>query len=169
MNVKYLFPMNDFFNQILANNVQGKRAVYLEREMKYALKKVKILSAIIVTAFSVFTLYPIYAYVIENRLVPMMHMEFPFVDQTKMQGFLIGVAILLFFGVLNAIGGLGTQLMVLMVLTAYESLVTQIIWDLEDYHEMWQNRERFSEPYRESFLRNICLKYHDLNRSTHYT
>lgn len=113
----------------------------------------------------IFSLYPIYAYVTENRLVAIMRIEFPFVDQTEMKGYLIGLAIMLLFGFLAVVGSVAYDFLVAILLFGYGSLVTLLVLDLEDFHEMWLNKT-LSERDQEKFLRNICLKFQDINRLT---
>lgn len=167
--LKPILQINNFFENILTSNAKGKRADCLQREMKNAFKKVKIFIALTLLCFAVFSLYPIYVYVNENRLVPIMRIEFPFLDQTNMEGYLIGLAIMLLFGVLAVVGSVAFDLLVLMIFLEYGSLVTQLEQDLDDYHEMWKNKATFSAQYRDLFLRNICMKFQDIDRSMHLT
>lgn len=158
--------MYRFFEDVLIKNATGKRADYLEKEMKGALNKVTIFSVICLVCYGAFVLYPIYAYITEGRLVPLMSLEFPFVNQTSMKGYLIGLVIMLFFGFTALFCFVGFDSMVLMLLLVYGSLVTQLELDLKEYQEMWENQGTFSTKQREDFLRNICTKYQDINRST---
>lgn len=152
-----------FFERILINNAKGKRANCLEEEMKVAFMKIKIFIALFLACFVIFALYPIYAYVTEKRLIPIMRIEFLFVDQTEIKGYLIGLAIMLLFGFLAVVGSVSFDLMVVILLFGFGSLVTQLEMDLEDFHQMWK---RASTRDREHFLRNICLKYQDIHGLT---
>lgn len=134
--------------------------------MKDAFKTAKIYTVIQLLCFAVFSLYPMFAFVFENRLVQIMRIEFPSLDQTNLMGYLIGLAIMLLFGVLAVLGTMAFDLMILLLLLEYGSLVTLLIHDLDDYHEMWKQKELFSSQRRVQFLGNICLKYQDINKST---
>lgn len=154
--------MKNFFEKIL-NNATGSRSDCLKKEMKDAYKKVIIIIVITLASFAVFLLYPIYVYVNESRLVPLMRIEFPFVDQSYMKGYLIRLAIMLLLAVLGVSGSVAFDILTLMLFLEYGSLVTQLGQDLNNYHEMWKNKEAFSEHSRQLLLRTICLKYQDIN------
>lgn len=164
MHAKCFTSMYRFFESICIKNATGRRADCLKKEMEDALKKVKIFAVVSVLCFAIFALYPIYAYVNENRLVPIARMEFPCLDQTKMKGYLIGLTIMLIFACLAILGSLAFDSLILLILLIIGSLVTQLSNDLNNYHEMWENKETFSAQQREYFLRNICMKYEDINR-----
>lgn len=155
--------MNSFFEKMLINTPKGERADRLDKEMKDALKNAKIFIAISLLCFAIFALYPIHAFVNEQRLIPIMRIEFPFLDQTTMKGYLIGLAIMLVFAILGVAGSVAFDLMVLQLLLQYGSLVTQLILDFDEYHEIWENKNKFSAEYRDHFLKNILLKYEDIN------
>lgn len=163
---KHIVRINDFFEKIVITNPKGRRADHIAKEMRDAFKNVKIFIAITLLCFAVFALYPLYGYVTDNQLIPIMRIEFPFLDQTNMKGYLIGFAIMLFLAVLAVVGSVAFDLLVLVLLMEYRSLVTQFLLDLEDYHEIWNDKETFSTQYRKMFLNNICLKYLDLMRLT---
>ncbi len=159
-----ILSVNSFFENVLKSNPNGKRAEHLNKEMNDALKQVKIFIVVSLLCLAVFSLYPIHAYVNENRLVPVMRVEFPYVDQTNVQGYLVGLSIMLVFGVLGICGSVAFDLMTLMLLLEYGMLVTHLILDLDDYHEMWNDKKSFSSTRRENFLGNICMKYQDINK-----
>ncbi len=159
-----IISVNSFFENILMNNRNGKQADHLNKEMNDAFKKVKIFIVVNSLCFTLFSLYPMYAYVSENRLVPLMRMEFPYLDQTNMKGYLVGLTLMLIMGVFSVCGNVAFDLATLMLLLQYRSLVTLFILDLDEYHEMWNDKESFSSSHRENFLRNICMKYQDINQ-----
>ena len=163
---KEIISINKFFENMLINNPTGRRADQLAKEMKDALKIMKIFIAISVLCFGLFTLYPIYGYVFENRLILIARMEYPFLDQTTTKVYLIGVGIMCIMAVMAILGGVGFDSGVLIFMLQYGSLVTQLILDFEEYHEMWKRKDEFSPQYRDYFLKNIFKKYQDVNRLT---
>ncbi len=162
--MKNVVSMKKFFEKILFNNPNGIRANHLKNEMKDTFKNMKIFIVTSILCFAAFALYPIHVFVTENRLVPIMRIEFPFLDQTNTNDYLIGQAIMLLFGFLGVVGSVAFDLTTLVLLMQYGSLVTQLKEDLADYHELWKKKETVSKQYREYFLKNICLKYCDVNR-----
>jgi len=62
-DVKYIIPMNTFFENILTDNLTGRRSCDLAKEMKDAHNKVKTFVAISVLCFAIFVLYPMHAYI----------------------------------------------------------------------------------------------------------
>lgn len=161
---KPIVSFHIFFVKILVNNTEGKRADHLGKEMKDTFTHMKIFIAITLLCFAVFSLYPMYAYVAEDRLVQLVRMEMPYLDQTNLKDYLIALVIMLGMAGLATIGVLAFDLMVLVLLLQYGSLVTQFILDLEEYNEIWTDKESYSQRYRDVFLRNMCLKYHDLDK-----
>lgn len=96
-----------------------------------------------------------------------MRIEFPFLDQTNIKGYLLGLGIMLLFAVLGLAGSVAFDLVVLILLLQYGSLVTQLVLDFEDYHQIWKKKENFTPQFRENFLQNIFMKYQDINRHVH--
>ncbi|XP_037037280.1 uncharacterized protein LOC119074982 [Bradysia coprophila] len=163
-NVTRLTPMHDFFENILIGNPIGRRADDLVREMNDAYNKVKIFVIVSVLCFAIFVLHPLQAFVTEGRLIPIMRIELPFVDQTEMRGYLIGVALMSFIGFLGVVGNVAFDVTVLTLLMEFKSLVTLLAHDLDDYHEFSKEVETHSTQYQDSFLKNICKKYNDIHR-----
>lgn len=162
--IKQIVSINKFFENVLINNPKGKRANRLAQEMTVAFRNMKIFVVLTVLCFGVFILYPVYAYVTEHRLIQLARLEFPFLNQTNLKGYLIGVGIMLLTSVSGVIGSVAFDLVILMLLLQYGSLVTQFVLDLEEYHELWTNIGEFSPQYRDYFLKNIFKKYQDINR-----
>lgn len=158
--------MNTFFENILINHATGPRSDDLIREMKDAYSKLKICVVVSVLCFVVFLLYPVTAYVTDGRLVPLMRVEFLFVDQTTMKGYLIGQAFMLLFGVLGLVGNVAFDLAVLILLMEVKSLITLLEHDLDDYYEISKKGEAYSTQQQDILLRNICMKYNDIHRQS---
>ncbi|XP_037036795.1 putative odorant receptor 83c isoform X2 [Bradysia coprophila] len=163
-DMKQVVPMYRFFENILISHTTGRRSDDLVREMNDAYNKVKIFVVVSVLCFAVFVLYPIHAYITEGQLIPIMRIEFPFVDQTVIKGYLIGQAFMLLFGVLGLVGSVAFDLAVLTFLLEFKSLVTLLVHDLDDYEEFSKENETYSTQYKDSFLKNICRKYNDIHR-----
>lgn len=158
--------MNKFFENILVNHPIGRRCDDLAKEMKDAFNTVKIFVAVSVLCFALFVLYPMKAYVIDGQLIPVMRIEFPLVDQTRVKGYLIGQAFMSLFGILGMVGNVAFDLGVLMMLMEFKSLTTLLVHDLDDYHEISKKKERYPTAYQDSFLKNICKKYNDIHRQS---
>nr|QGW45439.1 odorant receptor 66 [Bradysia odoriphaga] len=161
-------PMYRFFENIVISHTTGRRSDDLVKEMNDAFKTVKIFIVVSALCFAVFVLYPMHAYVTEGQLIPIMRIEFPFVDQTIMKGYLIGQTFMLLFGFFAVVGSVAFDLAVLTLLMGFKSLVTLLLHDLDDYHEFSKEREASSTQYRDSFLKNICKKYNDIHRYLRY-
>nr|QGW45397.1 odorant receptor 24 [Bradysia odoriphaga] len=163
-HVKQLTPMHDFFEKILIDNPIGHRSDDLVKEMNDAYNKVKFFVVVSVPCFAVFVLYPVQAFVTDGRLIPIMRIEFPFVDQTDMRGYLIGLVFMSLLGFLGVVGNVAFDVAVLTLLMEFKSLVTILKHDLDVYHEFSKESEAYSRQYRDSFLKNICKKYIDIHR-----
>nr|QGW45440.1 odorant receptor 67 [Bradysia odoriphaga] len=163
-HVKQLTPMHDFFEKILISHTTGSRSDDLVKEMNNAYNTVKFFVVVSVPCFAVFVLYPVQAFVTEGRLIPIMRIEFPFVDQTDMKGYLIGLAYVSLIGFLAVLGNVAFDVTVLTFLLEFKSLVTLLEHDLHEYYEFSKEKETYSTQYRDSFLKNICKKYNDIHR-----
>ncbi|XP_037036894.1 uncharacterized protein LOC119074711 [Bradysia coprophila] len=163
-DMNQVVPMYRFFENILISHTSGRRSDDLVKEMNDAFNTVKIFIVVSVLCFAVFVLYPIHAYVTEGQLVPIMRIEFPFVDQTVIKGYLIGQSFMLLFGFLGVLGSVAFDVAVVTLLMEFKSLVTLLVHDLDDYEEFSKEVETYSTQYKDSFLKNICRKYNDIHR-----
>ncbi|XP_037036798.1 uncharacterized protein LOC119074632 isoform X5 [Bradysia coprophila] len=163
-DIKRAIPMNLFFENILIGNPIGRRSDDLDREMNDAYNKVKIFVIASVLLFAVFVLHPIHAYITDGRLIPAMRIELPLVDQTEMGGYLFGVAYMMLIGILGVFGNVAFDVAVLTLLMEFKSLITLLEHDLDEYHEFSKEVETHSTQYKDSYLKNICKKYNDIDR-----
>lgn len=155
---------NDFLGEIFKVNVRGPKASVLKKHIDETFTNIKVFLTIQSLALVVFICYPIYGYVTNNELIQIMPMEFPFVDQTTVSGFIFANLVMMKMGVWAFCGSVGFDMFLARMIYNYCALVKLLQQDLADYVMMSKEIGDRSNHYRKMFFRNFLLKCQDKDR-----
>lgn len=161
---KSALALNDFLEKLFKEIVDGPKANVLKRHIDTTLASIKIFIPIQTMALAVFLCYPIYGYVVNNELIKIMPMEFPFVDQKTTGGFIVANLLMMKMGVWAYFGSVGFDLFVARMIDNYCALVKLLQQDIADYIEMSKCNSVYSKQYRRAFFRNFLMKCQDKDR-----
>lgn len=161
--------VNEFIENLFKKYTKGPKAQVLKTHIDETFIKVKIFLLIQTLALLIFVCYPIYGFIVNNELIPLMPMQFPFIDQTTKTGFLLSTLIMIKMGVWAYAGSVGFDLFLARIIYNYSALVKLLRQDLVEYTEMCNNTSEYSVHYRNAFFRNFLIKCQDKDRLvSHY-
>lgn len=158
--------VNDFIDDIFKANAEGPKAGVLKAHIDGTFTRIKVFVVIQTLALILFVCYPIYGYVANNELIQIMPMQFPFIDQTTVTGFIVGNLIMMKMGVWAYFGSVGFDLFLARMIYNYCALVKLLQQDIVDYIAMSKNINGAdgSKHYRKIFFRNFLLKCQDKDK-----
>nr|QGW45437.1 odorant receptor 64 [Bradysia odoriphaga] len=156
-----------FLRNVFKTITEGPSALVLQTHVEATFTIVKLCIFVQTLALFVFVWYPIYSYIVNNELVPIMPMQFPFVDQTTTGGFIVATLMMLKMGVWAYFGSVGFDLFLASLIDNYCALVKLLQQDLSDYIRMTRKGSGYSEQYKKAFFRNFLLKCQDKDRYIH--
>lgn len=117
----------------------------------------------VVLAVVCFIAYPSKAFIVDHQHVPLLPIEFMFVDQSTLSGFLIANFIMSILGLFANAGTTLTVLLIAVIVTNYSIMVDLFEEDVKSLDEMWTGTSTTTVRHRHFFLRNICRKQQDLD------
>lgn len=106
--------------------------------------------------------YPVKSFVIDGKLVPLVPIEFMFLDQSTKLGFFIASSILTITGMYSIFGTEYILLTFVVVVMNYAPRVDILEENFHELDELWRNTSTSTLAYRHLFLKNICRKYIDM-------
>lgn len=155
---------DDFIRKILKETgIETPQAQMLNKELENSFTKIKTCIMMFVLSYFLSVLYPIYALVFEDKLVPAAKMEIPYVDQTQIGGYIVGACVITFVASMACVGGAAYDTILAFFVFNYAALIQLLEEDLKQYHKMWQKRKENSYQDRNYFLKNFCVKYQDVH------
>lgn len=154
----------NFLEKLFKDNAVGPRANVLKKHIDGTFVSIKIFIPIQTSALLVFLLYPVYGYIAHNELIQIMPMQFPFIDQTTVGGFIVANLMMMKMGVWAYVGSVGFDLFLARLIDNYCALVKLLQQDIADYTEMSKETSVYSEQYRRAFFRNFLLRCQDKDR-----
>ncbi|XP_037040732.1 odorant receptor 67d-like [Bradysia coprophila] len=153
-----------FLRNVFKTITEGPSAFVLQTHVEATFTIVKLCIFVQTFALFVFVWYPIYSYIFNNELVPIMPMQFPFVDQTTTGGFIVAALMMLKMGVWAYFGSVGFDLFLASLIDNYCALVKLLQQDLSDYIRISRKGSGYSEQYKKAFFRNFLMKCQDKDR-----
>ncbi|XP_037039267.1 uncharacterized protein LOC119076575 [Bradysia coprophila] len=106
--------------------------------------------------------YPVKSFLIDGEMVQFVPIEFMFVDQSTLLGFLVASGIM---GTLGVYAIFGTEYMALTfvaIVMNYGPRVDILNENFDELDKMWLTNSSSAAEYKHSFLVNICRKYADM-------
>ncbi len=158
--------LTDFVDEIFKVNSEGPKAIVLKEHMDATYTKIKLFIIIQTVALLLFLCYPIYGYVARAELIQIMPMEFPFVDQATVSGFIVANLIMMKMGVWAYVGSVGFDVFLARTIYNYCALLKLLQQDILDFIEMSKvdKDDDESKQYREAFFRNFLIKCQDKDK-----
>lgn len=154
----------EFLHKVFKDITEGPSADVLKRHVDATFASVKLCIFVQTFALFVFVWYPIYSYLFNNELVPIMPMQFPFIDQTTTGGFILAALLMLKMGLWAYFGSVGFDLFLASLIDNYCALVKLLQQDITNYAQMCKKGSGYSERYKREFFRNFLIKCQDKDR-----
>ncbi|XP_037039731.1 odorant receptor 67d-like [Bradysia coprophila] len=118
------------------------------------------LSAIVLIIIYLF--YPVKSFLIDGKLVPLVPVEFMFIDQSTLSGYIIASCIMTTAGIYGTILTTYMGLTFVLIIINYSLRVDLLEIDIEELNDMWSDTSKSTAAYRRLFLRNIIRKCIDM-------
>lgn len=108
--------------------------------------------------------YPTKSYLVDKKLVPLLPVEFMFIDQSTQSGFLLASIIQMILGIYGICGIEFVALSFVILIMNYAPQIDIVEIDFNELDVLWRDTSTSTLAYRHMFLRNICQKYIDMRR-----
>ncbi len=135
----------------------------LEKQQRQNFKLYKFIGFLVVKSLLVFLYNPTKAFLVNRELQSLLPIDFVFVDQSELSGFLIANAIMVVMGIYLVLVSLYT-VNFYSIIVNYSIQADLIEADVKQLDAFWSNTKTTSLSERHSFLRNICLKCQDKDK-----
>lgn len=122
----------------------------------------KHLCILIIPVVAIYLYTPVKSAIIDNELVPLLPIEFIFVDQSTRHGYLIATFIVMGFAIFGVSVIVFVGLTFDIVILDYAPRVDIVEIDFNELDMLWCDTSTSSIAYRRMALRNICQKFDDL-------
>jgi len=114
-------------------------------------------------SLSIFLAYPTKAFFVDHELVPLLPIEFMFVDLSTFSGFIAANLIASLLGLFGSVATAYTILLIVSLILNYSVFVDMFEDDIKSLDETWSKGTNTTVLHRHSFLRNICRKQQDMD------
>lgn len=142
----------------------GSRGEILTMRLKANHSFYKVLCSL--TAFTglAYLYQPLKSFILDRQLVPLLPIEFFFIDQSKAIEFVVANVVMVITAAfaISAIAYIGLNFFVIIM--SFAPLVDLVQADFDELDELWCGPSTLNLLYRRRFLNNICRKYIDLLR-----
>lgn len=108
--------------------------------------------------------YPVKSFIMDGKMVQFIPMEFMFVDQSTLIGFLVTSGIMATLGVYAISGTEYMALSFVAVVLNYGPRVDIMEADFKELDKLWGATSTSTIFYKHAFLTNICRKYDDMRQ-----
>ncbi|XP_037037299.1 uncharacterized protein LOC119075000 [Bradysia coprophila] len=144
-------------------NKGGGRAAKVRDRLLYNSRFYMWTTIVVMASITIFLAYPTKAFFVDHEFVPLLPIEYMFVDLSTLSGFITANLISSLLGVFANVATVYSILMIVSIILNYSIFVDMFEEDVKSLDEMWSSALDTSVTYRHSFLRNMCRKQQDMD------
>lgn len=165
LNKRYLI-LSLFFaiRKICRQTECGKHADILRADLSDMYRTLKMFTVGIFLGGALYCGGPLKSYLVDGKFILIAPLEVLFINQNTPTGFAIANVVV---SIIAGFGALGTILyggLIIFGILMYSSQINLIGQDFKELDEMWAEDSSVSLAYKQSFLKNICIKRQDIQK-----
>nr|QGW45435.1 odorant receptor 62 [Bradysia odoriphaga] len=161
------YSLVDFTFELFNKNTTGLRDRILFKTTEIIFRHFRLLLFAWSSAMISYSLFPVYDFAIRGNFAAVSPIIFPYIDDTVLRGYLISVALNIFWMAWSIGGNYGVSCMFLLTLDIYDGLVTLIESDLKEFDAICDLKS-VDLNRQKAIFRNIMIEFMDIARLSTY-